>query len=474
MATTRSKKPLTDTDPCTPVAEAKDPCTATLKEPPEVQNSSVTLLEDTSLNGKLDFIIDKVNKLDSVPKSLKNLKDEIDELNQNVKTIPDLQQGLASLADNVKSYQEEAASNRSRIDSLEETVEKLETEKNSLRHELDTLKVAHLKLEREQLQNKDQAGNKELSNKDLRKNNLVIEGVPEQLKEDVRQIVHQIIHDTGVHIHDLELDETFRVGRKPENGLQHRARPIVVTFTRTSTRNKIYRARLNIKRNKACASIWINEDVDECTRIRRANLKALVDLALREGHSARQVYDTIIVDGRKYTFDTLHKLPPDLTLERAYQRHTAKGIHFFSENVHMSNFAPTPFVLNGIKYETAEQALMYQKAIVCGDREAAEVVLRTKSQRRVKRLGMSIKSVQRWENEKEQHMKDILRAKYEQNDDIKQKLLATGDRPLIEATNNPFWGAGAHLTSKEITEGTWRGKNTLGLLLQDLRRTLRS
>ena len=117
---------------------------------------------------------------------------------------------------------------------------------------------------------------------------------------------------------------------------------------------------------------------------------------------------------------------------------------------------------------------MYQKAIVCGDREAAEVVLRTQSPRRVNRLGMSIKSVQSWENEKEQHMKDILRAKYEQHDDIKQKLLATGDRPLIEATNNPFWGAGAHLTSKEITEGTWRGKNTLGLLLQDLRRTLRS
>ena len=76
--------------------------------------------------------------------------------------------------------------------------------KNSRRQEIDTLKAAQTKLGG-QVQEKIQSPMKR-GNKDLRKNNLVIEGVLEKPKEDTRLIVPQIIHDTGEHIQDIELD----------------------------------------------------------------------------------------------------------------------------------------------------------------------------------------------------------------------------------------------------------------------------
>ena len=114
---------------------------------------------------------------------------------------------------------------------------------------------------------------------------------------------------------------------------------------------------------------------------------------------------------------------------------------------------------------------MHQKVIICGVKEAARSIRQTK----VKRIGNLIKPVQRWENDKDQFMRDISTVIYTQNDHIKQKLLATGNHPLVEATRDSYWGAGALLSSKEIEKGTWQGKNTLGIMpKKDLRRNLRS
>ena len=45
------------------------------------------------------------------------------------------------------------------------------------------------------------------------------------------------------------------------------------------------------------------------------------------------------------------------------------------------------------------------------------------------------------------------------------KLLSTGDQPIIEANWHKTWAAAAPFLSKEITNGTWKGGNLLGMLL---------
>ena len=69
-----------------------------------------------------------------------------------------------------------------------------------------------------------------------------------------------------------------------------------------------------------------------------------------------------------------------------------------------------------------------------------------------------------WHRVKEDVMKKALLCKFSQNEDLKQLLLGTGQRKLIEHTaNDLYWGDG----------GDGRGQNKLGRLLMDVRATLR-
>lgn len=69
-----------------------------------------------------------------------------------------------------------------------------------------------------------------------------------------------------------------------------------------------------------------------------------------------------------------------------------------------------------------------------------------------------------WKEKKVPRMKAVLIAKFTQNKELKEKLLATGDAALIEDSNSDyFWGVGA--------KGT--GKNMLGKLLMQVREEIR-
>lgn len=70
-------------------------------------------------------------------------------------------------------------------------------------------------------------------------------------------------------------------------------------------------------------------------------------------------------------------------------------------------------------------------------------------------------------------LKQIVEAKFNQNHVLRDKLVATGSHPLIEATFDLFWGAGATLSTRKIREGTWVGRNIFGSILNDVRTEMR-
>ena len=57
-------------------------------------------------------------------------------------------------------------------------------------------------------------------------------------------------------------------------------------------------------------------------------------------------------------------------------------------------------------------------------------------------------------------MKTAVVAKFVQNNSLKQKLLATGDRKLVETTRDTFWGAGATMYSPCLVNNNWNGHQT--------------
>lgn len=68
-----------------------------------------------------------------------------------------------------------------------------------------------------------------------------------------------------------------------------------------------------------------------------------------------------------------------------------------------------------------------------------------------------------------------LLAKFSQNEDLKEKLLDTGDAWLVEcAHSDTIWACGIRLNEEERFDAAkWRGQNLLGFALMEVREILR-
>jgi ribA/ribD-fused uncharacterized protein len=139
-----------------------------------------------------------------------------------------------------------------------------------------------------------------------------------------------------------------------------------------------------------------------------------------------------------------------------------KVINFYStkdEYGCFSNFSAHPFRLKNKMWRTSEHYFQAQKF---ADTEHEEELRLVASPMVVARMGRSRKRPLRkdWEEVKDQIMLEALRAKFTQNQDLKEILLNTGDAILVEHTkNDSYWGDG----------GDGSGKNMLGQLLMQVR-----
>lgn len=126
----------------------------------------------------------------------------------------------------------------------------------------------------------------------------------------------------------------------------------------------------------------------------------------------------------------------------------------------LSNFWVSPIVYEGEEYPTAEH--FYQAAKTVDDEEQKFVRI-SPTPGEAKKRGKKVTLREDWDEVKDGIMRKALRLKFEQNPELAQKLLATGDQELIEGNTwgDTYWG---------VCFGT--GQNKLGLLLQERRRAM--
>ena len=105
---------------------------------------------------------------------------------------------------------------------------------------------------------------------------------------------------------------------------------------------------------------------------------------------------------------------------------------FRGEYAFLSNFADCPLYYKGLKFANAEAAFQAQKAT---DLQTKESFC---SMRAIvaKKTGKKIELISDWEKVKLSVMFEVVFAKFSQNEELKQKLLATGNEELVEG-NNP-------------------------------------
>lgn len=139
----------------------------------------------------------------------------------------------------------------------------------------------------------------------------------------------------------------------------------------------------------------------------------------------------------------------------------AQSLFFNSYSEHplnkLSNFWPVKFIYKGLVYKSAEHA--YQAAKCVLPDEAAKI-RNSDTAADAKKLGKKVSLRHDWNEIKLQVMKEILRCKFYQNQDLRKILLDTGEATLIhKAPWDGFWGDGK--------DGS--GENRLGEQLMEIR-----
>jgi ribA/ribD-fused uncharacterized protein len=150
---------------------------------------------------------------------------------------------------------------------------------------------------------------------------------------------------------------------------------------------------------------------------------------------------------------------------------------FFWGNSPFSNWEPTPFTFNDVDYNCSEQYMMHQKALLFNDIEIANEIMATDSPRLQKALGREVRGFnkEKWLSVCEEIMIPALVAKFISTLELKEFILNTGDKEIVEASPyDRIWGIGLdENNSLAWNKSTWKGLNLLGKVLMEARSVIR-
>jgi ribA/ribD-fused uncharacterized protein len=143
----------------------------------------------------------------------------------------------------------------------------------------------------------------------------------------------------------------------------------------------------------------------------------------------------------------------------------------------LSQWWPAPFEVEGESFATAEHWMMWRKAILFNDLEAAGKILTASHPNEAKTFGREVKGFDNatWESERYQIVVAGNVAKFGQHQRLKHFLLGTGERVLVEASPvDQIWGIGLTADDRRAVDPSqWRGLNLLGFALMQAREVLR-
>lgn len=145
-------------------------------------------------------------------------------------------------------------------------------------------------------------------------------------------------------------------------------------------------------------------------------------------------------------------------------------------NGYLSNWYLSEFEKDGILFSSMEQFMMYKKAVLFADKETAEKILATDNVAGIKALGRSVRNYNDtvWNGVRQIVIFSGLLEKFRQNEELRSRLLSTGDAVLAEcAVQDRIWGIGLSMNDENRFDmNKWQGQNLLGFALMLVREAL--
>lgn len=191
----------------------------------------------------------------------------------------------------------------------------------------------------------------------------------------------------------------------------------------------------------------------------------VIDLCL-EGYGG-SLWDTKTKDGR---YEIVHSVLKQVLVKKHILRHRYKPPkrfihHFRGQYSCFSNFYYAEYILNGKRYYTVENGFQSYKTDPPDER-----IRVAGSPATAKKLGQVVQLRSDWEEIKDDVMYQHVKAKFKQNNDIRQVLIGTRNAILSEDNtwHDNYWG---DCTCDDCT--IIKGENKLGKILMRVREELK-
>lgn len=312
-----------------------------------------------------------------------------------------------------------------------------------------------------------------------RRDNLLIEGLDEQLGENIVEKVQcfftQILALPNAN--NIKLTRVHRIGKPPHliPGPVTRPRAILVRFHYYPDRDAVFKASWAIRDGKH----FVNEDFPQIIKSRRRKLFPCFKAA-KANKNIRKCSlkaDKLFIDGRYYSVNDINNLPYGLSWAAKGERfiEETNSTYFFGKDCYLSNFYPTSFKEEETTYCCSEQYYLAAKAFFFEDEVTARAIMRSSDPRKMKGMSYSIKhyNEEKWRVEASRTMERACLLKFSQNDELYNKLCSTvGSFVECNKSDNHF-SCGLALSDPNITDSNkWIGKNHLGKILEGVRNKL--
>lgn len=142
-------------------------------------------------------------------------------------------------------------------------------------------------------------------------------------------------------------------------------------------------------------------------------------------------------------------------------------------NGYLSNRYPSSFAIGEDEFFCVEQFMMYTKALTFNDDDIAEQILDSEDPDEINELGRQVSGYDDviWNGLRQAVVYEGLKAKFEQDDELCARLLATDEALLAECTVKEYiLGIGLSILDANRKDiDCWKGQNLLGFSLMRVR-----
>lgn len=303
------------------------------------------------------------------------------------------------------------------------------------------------------------------------KNNLIIDGIPEEKNETVESLKEKITNllETDLDLSDAEDVTLISWHRLSKPIGSKRPKAILIKLLRDIDRERILRASIKLKGKTP--AVFINPQLPRELEYGRRMMRRVATRARELGHKASARDEKIMINGKIYDLNDVHEAP--FNTAEICTSTTDTHVCFYGALSPLSNFHPAKFTHKGITYMCSEQLIQREKALFFDRDDLAIQILLETNPITIKSIGDSLTGNQEsWEEEAEDKVFPGLREKFRQNSQLLDYLLATEQRQLMECNpSDRFWSCG---TSVRQCDGRANlpGKNILGSLLTRVREDL--